>query len=64
MILGTFETIGLGWQMADEYVDRVSSITAEQVQAVARKYLIDDALTVAVLEPLPLNGNGQGPSDE
>ena len=64
MILGTFETVGLGWRMADEYVDRVSSITAEQVQAVARKYLVDDVATVAILEPLPLNGNGQGRSGD
>jgi zinc protease len=60
MILGTFETVGLGWRTAEEYVDRISSISAEQVQAVARKYLIDDTATVAVLEPLPMNGNDQG----
>ena len=31
-------------------------LTAAQVQAVAQKYLIDDALTVAVLDPQPLAG--------
>ena len=29
--------------------------TPEQVRAVARKYLTDDRLTVATLEPLPLD---------
>lgn len=55
MQLGTLETVGLGWQRMDEYADRVRAITAEQVQQVAKKYLINDSLTVAVLEPLPLD---------
>ena len=53
MIIGTLETIGLDWKVRDEYVEKVQVVTAEQVQAVARKYLIDDHLTVAILEPLP-----------
>jgi zinc protease len=48
--------VGLSWHKADEYVDRVKAVTAEQVQQVAKKYLIDDHLTVGVLVPLPLNG--------
>ncbi len=52
MILGTFETVGLGWKMADEYVDRIAQITAAQIQTVAKKYLIDDRSTVGVLEPI------------
>jgi len=51
MILGTLETVGLSWKLADEYVDKIKAVTAEQVQQVARKYLIDDHLTVAQLEP-------------
>ena len=54
MVLGTFETVGLGWELADEYVDNVSNVTAEQVQEVARKYLNDDTATVAILEPLQI----------
>lgn len=56
MVMGIFESVGLSWQRVDEYVDRVKAVTAEQVQQVAKKYLIDDNLTVGVLEPLPLNG--------
>ena len=54
MQVGLLETAGLGWQRLDEYLERVNAVTPEQLQAVARKYLVDDALTVAVLEPLPL----------
>jgi zinc protease len=60
LILGIFETTGLGWQMADEYVDQVSAITAEQVQAVARKYLVENTTTVAVLEPAALGREKPG----
>ena len=56
MIMGIFETVGLSWHRIDEYVERVKTVTAEQVQQVAKKYLIDDSLTVGVLEPLPLDG--------
>ncbi len=55
MQLGMLETVGLGWQRMDEYVSKVRAITAEQVQKVAKKYLREDSLTVAVLEPQPLN---------
>ncbi len=64
MQMGTLETVGLGWQRMDEYSDRVLAITAEQLQEVARKYLVDDHLTIAELEPLPLEektgNNNQG----
>lgn len=56
MILGTLETVGLSWRLADKYVESVKAITAEQVMAVAKKYLIDDRLTIAELDPLPLAG--------
>jgi zinc protease len=35
-------------------IERLSSITPQQVQAVAQKYFSDDQLTVATLTPLPL----------
>ncbi len=51
MVLGSLETVGLRYKLADEYVDKIKAVTAKQVQEVARKYLIDDHLTVAQLEP-------------
>lgn len=59
MQIGTTETVGLGHEVLDEYVDRIQSITAEQVQAVAKKYLVDEGLTVAVLEPQPMEPGAQ-----
>ncbi len=56
MKIGLLETVGLDWQLFDSYLDNIKAVTAEQVQAVARKYLIDEHLTIAVLEPQPLKG--------
>jgi len=65
MVLGIFETVGLRWQMADDYVDRIQQISAAQVQAVARKYLIDDRATIGMLEPLQAaNAATGGPVSE
>ncbi len=55
MRLGSLTTMGLDWKVLDEYVDRIRAITPEQVQQVAQKYLTDDQLTIAILEPLPLS---------
>jgi len=58
MKVGMLDTIGLPWQMKDDYVAKILSVTALQVQQVANKYLIDESLTVAVLNPLPIeNGD-------
>jgi zinc protease len=54
MKIGQLEAVGLDWRLAVEYVDRINAVTAEQVQAVAKKYLVEEALTVAVLDPLPM----------
>ena len=49
--IGALEAIGLSWHLRDEYVDHIKQVTAEQVQAVARKYLVDSAATIAYLLP-------------
>jgi zinc protease len=65
MQMGTLETVGLDWRLMDQYVDKLRAVTPEQIREVANKYLIDDHLTVAVLDPQPIshktaviNGNG------
>ncbi len=63
MQLGTAETVGLSWRKVREYVDRVNAVTAEQVQAVVRKYLVDERLTIAHLNPLPLPEGAPAPED-
>lgn len=59
MRLGMLETVGLGWQRANEYVERIQAVTAEEVQVVARKYLIQQQLTVAILVP-EITGGDKG----
>ncbi len=56
MQIGMLETVGLSWRMLDQYVERIRAITPEQIQQVAKKYLIDDNLTVATLIPQPIDG--------
>jgi len=62
MVVGMLETVGLSWRMADEYVERIRGIAPEQIRMVARKYLIDDRLTVTELDPLPLDNLMQRPA--
>ena len=54
MKVGQLEAVGLDWQLADAYVDRINAVTAGQVQAVAKKYLVEAQLTIAELDPLPM----------
>jgi zinc protease len=53
--LGELESSGLSHRDADRIPERLKAITAEQIQAAAARYLVDDGLTVAVLDPQPLN---------
>lgn len=55
MQIGTLETVGLDWRILDQFVERFRAVTPEQVQKVAKKYLVDNHLTVAVLDPQPIN---------
>jgi len=55
MQLGRLETVGLGWPLVDRYVEQLRRVTPEQIRAVARKYLVADRLTVALLEPQPMD---------
>lgn len=55
MEIGQMEAVGLSWRDNDKLIDRIKSVTAEEVQAVAKKYFGDDTLTVAVLDPQPVD---------
>lgn len=63
MQLGIAETVGVGWQVVDQYVDKVNAVTAEQIQQVAKKYLIADRLSVGYLDPLPIPEGSVAPED-
>lgn len=55
MQIGVYETVGIGWKRLDDYVEKIQAVTPQQVQEVARKYLVDDHLTVAEMVPLPMD---------
>jgi zinc protease len=62
MRLGMAEAIGLGWRRIDEYMDRINAVTPEQIQQVARKYLVEDRLSVSYFEPLPMSADAAAPA--
>ena len=54
MEIGRLEASGVHWRDIDTLLEKIRSVTAEEVQAVARKHFGDATLTVAVLDPQPL----------
>ncbi len=53
MEIGGTEMAGFSWKDIDYMLEKMQTITPEQVQAVAKKYLVDESLTIAVLDPQP-----------
>jgi zinc protease len=56
MIIGSLEIAGYPHSAMDRMIDKLREVTPAQVQAVAKKYLVDESLTIAVLDPQPLDG--------
>lgn len=54
MLIGEWDTAGLDYRARDQRLEKLKQVTSDQVQAVARQYLTDDRLTLARLEPLPI----------
>ena len=57
MRIGIYESTGLSWRNLADYLQKLQAVTAEQVQAVAQKYMDDDKLTIAILDPQPVDEN-------
>ena len=55
MEIGGLEMAGLSWRTIDRQLERLREVTAAQVQEVALRYFGDDGLTVATLDPQPLD---------
>ena len=51
MEIGGAEAAGESWRDIDAMLEKLKSVTAEEVQAVAKKYFSDDTLSIAVLDP-------------
>ena len=54
--IGALQMAGLSYRVIDLFLEKLKAVTAEQVVAVAKKYLVDETLTVAYLDPQPLSG--------
>ena len=59
MQIGTIETIGFSWKILEDYPKKLRAVTPEQVQSVAKKYLLKDNLTIATLDPQPIDPNAK-----
>lgn len=51
MQIGTAETVGAGYRYVFDYVGNIQGVKAEDVQAVAKKYLTEDLKSVGILIP-------------
>lgn len=50
MLVGRFEVLG-DWRLKDKYLEGIRKVRPEDVQKVAKKYLIEDNRTVGILIP-------------
>ena len=57
MQIGMLETMGLDWRLLDKHVENIKAVTPDMIQQVAKKYLTEDNLYVAELEPLPIDNS-------
>ncbi len=55
MQLGTLETVGLDWRMSDTEIEKLKAVTPQQIQSVAKRYLVAENRTVAMLDPQPMD---------
>lgn len=62
MEIGQHESAGLPYQKIDHQLVKLQQVSAAEIQAVARQYLIDDGLTVGILDPQPLDGKPRPPA--
>jgi zinc protease len=56
--IGRMRSLGLPHDAASVMTEKLRKVTPDQVQAVARKYLVDDKLTIAILDPQPMAAVG------
>ncbi len=62
MEIGQLETAGISYRQDKRIIEKLQSVSAEQVRAVAQNYLRDEQLTVAELDPQPLPQTPRVPS--
>ena len=57
MEIGGLEAAGVSWRYIDVLLEKLKSVSSDEVQAVAKKYFSDDTLSIAVLDPQPLEND-------
>ncbi len=57
MQIGSLESVGISWETLDSYEDHIKSVTAEDIMTVAKKYFLEDQLTVGLLLPKKVQGD-------
>jgi zinc protease len=55
MEVGQLETMDYSFHLSDGYIDKINSVTSEQIKNVAKKYLTRDNLSIVILDPQPMN---------
>ncbi|MFM7840597.1 MAG: insulinase family protein, partial [Nitrospira sp.] len=55
MLMGQAETTGAGWKQIELFVKKLRDVKTEDVQRVAKKYLVEDTQTVGILIPTPMS---------
>lgn len=61
MEIAQYEMVGISHKKIERILEKIKGVTAEQVQAAAKKYFGDDTLTVATLTPLPVTEKPRAP---
>ena len=54
MEIGQLETMDYSFHLSDGYIEKINSVTSEQIKNVATKYLIRDNLSLTILDPQPM----------
>ncbi len=62
MEIGQLEAVGIPHTQQERLLEKLQEVTAEQIQAVARKYFSDQGLTVGELDPQPLPSAARSPA--
>ena len=54
MEIGQLETMDYSFHLSDGYIEKINSVTSEQIKNVATKYLTRDNLSLTILDPQPM----------
>jgi zinc protease len=58
--MGMLEATNLTWNLGEDYIDNIHAVKPSQIQAVAKKYLNADRITITYLNPTTEEGASHG----